>query len=57
MSEQGIDDIEAFRLALREYQQSSYDVRDFADLPADVQSAIIHRAQLVKTRREQEKRS
>jgi hypothetical protein len=51
-----MDDLEAFHQALRKYRESSGDVREFADLPADVQESIVHNAQVLKKRVEEEKR-
>ena len=42
--------------ALTEYCEKTGDSRDFAELPSDVLDQIIHRAQQLKQRTEQEKR-
>jgi hypothetical protein len=49
------DDIH-FAEALSEYRDQSADDQDFADLPAEVQHAIIKRAQQIKADHEREKR-
>ena len=45
-----------FERALAEYREQEEDAREFADLPDDVQHAIIHRAQELKQYIEREKR-
>lgn len=51
-----MDDLEAFHRALRQYREFSGDEREFADLPADVQESIVHNANVLKKRAEEEKR-
>ena len=50
------DDDRFFLRALQEFRDSSSDDRDFSDLPAEVQQAILHHAQQLKKRAEEEKR-
>ena len=49
-------DSDYFQQALAEYCEKTGDSRDFAELPSEVQALIIHRAQQLKQRTEQEKR-
>jgi len=51
-----MDDVEAIRQALGQYRESNNDMREFADLPPDVQEVIVHHAQALKKRAEEEKR-
>ena len=51
-----MNDDQFFCSALQEYRDSSADLRDFADLPGDVQEAVVHRALAIKKRTEEEKR-
>lgn len=46
----------AFERALAEYRELTGDFQDFADLPAEVQSEIVCRAQLIEADQEREKR-
>ena len=49
-------DDDYFRQCLAEYREKTGDSRDFAELPSEAQDLIIHRAQQLKQRTEQEKR-
>jgi hypothetical protein len=51
-----MDDNDYLQQSLAEYREKSGDSRDFAELPSDVLDVIIHRAQQLKQRTEQEKR-
>jgi len=51
-----VDDLEALEKALTQYRESCEDVRDFADLPGDVQEVIVRNAQALKKRADEEKR-
>lgn len=46
-----------FERALAEHRESTGDLQDFADLPIEVQSEIIRRANHINTDLEREKRS
>jgi len=49
-------DNDYFRQSLAEYRENTGDSRDFAELPSEMQGLIIHRAQQLQQRTEQEKR-
>jgi len=51
-----VDDLEALEKALTQYRESCDDVREFADLPGDVQEVIVRNAQALKKRADEEKR-
>lgn len=51
-----MDDNDYFQQSLAEYREKTGDLRDFADLPGEAQDLIVHRAQQLKQRTEQEKR-
>lgn len=51
-----MNDTEYFAQALAEYRQANEDLREFADLPTDIQQEILRRAQRLKPIKEQQKR-
>lgn len=50
ISSSAIDDTECFAEAWREYRESTWDERDFKDMPPDVRHVILQRAQDIKDR-------
>jgi hypothetical protein len=50
ISSAAVDDTECIEEALREYRESSWDDRDFRDMPAGVRHVILQQAQDIKDR-------
>ena len=50
ISSRAINETECFEEALREYQESTWDDRDFKDMPPGVRHMILQRAQDIQDR-------
>ena len=50
ISSRAADDTECFEDALHEYRESTWDDRDFKDMPPNVRHVILQRAQDIKDR-------